>query len=69
MEMGKGNIKFYKAIIEYRIVMQNLRAITKGIGHSRTELTLKPRYASYPKPLCLMLKETVEVMTARKQHI
>ena len=49
--MGKSNIKFYKAIIEYRTVMQNLRAITRGIGHSRAELTLKPGYASYPKPL------------------
>ena len=49
--MGKGNIKFYKAIIENRTVMQNLRAITKGISHRRTELTLKPSYTSYPKPL------------------
>lgn len=56
MEMGKGNIKFYKAIIEYRTVRQNLRAITKGIGNSRTELTLKPRYASYPKPLVEIIK-------------
>ena len=51
--MGKGNFKFYKAITKYRTVMQHLRAITKGICHSRTEPYTKAKLRLIPKTVSI----------------